>query len=59
MDEALASANRRIDDMSFKDPTARAAAAMARKPAESATSTAKAEEPKPDGSGTVPEIERS
>ncbi|GEM_PF-6611457 len=45
--------------MSFKDPTARAAAAMARKPAESATSTAKAEEPKADGSGTVPEIERS
>ena len=28
MDEYLASANQRIDDMSFKDLTARAAAAM-------------------------------
>ena len=34
MDKELASANQRIDDMSFKDLTARAAAAMKPKPAE-------------------------
>ena len=33
MDEELASANQRIDDMSFKNLTARAAAAMKSKPA--------------------------
>lgn len=33
MDEELASANQRIDDMSFKDLTARAEAAMKPKPA--------------------------
>ena len=33
MDEELAPANQRIDDMSFKDLTARAAAAMKPKPA--------------------------
>ena len=33
MDEELAPANQRIDDMSFKDLTARAAAALKLKPA--------------------------
>ena len=33
MDEELVSANQRINDMSFKDLTARAAAAMKPKPA--------------------------
>jgi hypothetical protein len=33
MDEELASANQRIDNMSFKDLTVRAAAAMKLKPA--------------------------
>ena len=40
-DEELASANQRIDDMSFKDLTARAAAAMKPKPAETAKTPAK------------------
>lgn len=41
MDEELAPANQRIDDMSFKDLTARAAAAMKPKPAETAKTPAK------------------
>lgn len=45
MDEELASANQRIDDMSFKDLTARAAAAIKPKPAETAKTPAKANEP--------------
>jgi hypothetical protein len=49
MDEELASANQRIDDMSFKDPTARAAAALDPKPAKTATTTAKETEPKAAG----------
>jgi len=44
MDEELPSANQRIDDMSFKDLTARAAAALKPKPAEKATTPAKATE---------------
>ena len=40
MDEELASANQRIDDMSFKDLTARAAAAMKPKPSETAKTPA-------------------
>ena len=36
MDEELAPANQRIDDMSFKDLTDRAAAALKLKPAETA-----------------------
>jgi hypothetical protein len=46
MGEELALANQRIDDMSFKDLTARAAAAMKPKPAETARAPAKANEPK-------------
>jgi hypothetical protein len=49
MDEELASANQRIDDMSFNDLTARAAAAMKPKPAETAKTPAKANEPKAAG----------
>jgi len=49
MDEELAPANQRIDDMSFKDLTARAAAAMKPKPAETATPPAKENEPKEAG----------
>lgn len=41
MDVELASANQRIEDMSFKDLTARAAAAMKPKPAETAKIPAK------------------
>ncbi|WP_154449526.1 hypothetical protein [Halovulum marinum] len=40
MDEELVPANQRIDDMSFKDLTARAAAAMKPKPAETAKTPA-------------------
>jgi hypothetical protein len=46
MDEELVSANQRIDDMSFKDLTVRAAAAMKPKPAETAETSAKETEPK-------------
>ncbi len=41
MDEELAPANQRIDDTSFKDLTARAAAAMKLRPAETAKTPAK------------------
>ena len=41
----MAAANQRIDDMSFKDLTARAAAAIKPKPAETAKTPAKANEP--------------
>ncbi len=41
MDEELAPANQRIDDMSFKDLTAEAMAAMKPKPAETAKTPAK------------------
>ena len=40
MDRELASANQRIDDMSFKDLTARAAAALKPKPSETAKTPA-------------------
>jgi hypothetical protein len=46
MDEELALANQRIDDMSFKDLAARAVAAIKPKPAETAKAPAKANEPK-------------
>ena len=49
MDEELASDNQRIDDMSFKDLTARAAAALKPKPAKTATTPAKETEPKAAG----------
>ncbi|MXQ08991.1 hypothetical protein GQ651_14175 [Alphaproteobacteria bacterium GH1-50] len=45
MDEELASENQRIDEMSFKDLTARAAAALKPKPAKTATTPAKKNEP--------------
>jgi hypothetical protein len=45
MDEELAPDNQRIDDMSFRDLTARAAAALQRKPVETATTPADAKEP--------------
>jgi hypothetical protein len=44
MDEELASANQRIDDMSFKGLTARAAAAMKLRPAGTAKTPAKQNE---------------
>lgn len=46
MDEESALANQRIDDMSFKDLTAQAAAAMKPKPAETAKNPAKENKPK-------------
>lgn len=45
----MASENQRIDDMSFKDLTARAAAALKRKPAKTATTAVKETEPKASG----------
>ena len=44
MDEELAPANQRIDDMSFKDLTARVAAVMKLGPAETAKTPAKQNE---------------
>lgn len=44
MDEEVASANQRIDDMFFKNLTARAAAAMQLGPAETAKTSAKQNE---------------
>ncbi len=41
MDEELASDNQRIDEMSFKDLTIRAAASLKPKPAKTATTPAK------------------
>lgn len=49
MDEELASENQRSDEMSFKDLTARAAAALQPKPAKTATTPAKETEPKAAG----------
>ncbi|MDB2551961.1 hypothetical protein N9X71_05200 [Paracoccus sp. (in: a-proteobacteria)] len=49
MDEELASENQRIDEMSFKDLTARAAAALKPKSAKTATTPAKETEPKASG----------
>jgi hypothetical protein len=49
MDEELALANQRIDEMSFKDLTARAAAAMKPKPAETVKPPANENEPKAPG----------
>ncbi|RYG89424.1 hypothetical protein EU803_16960 [Loktanella sp. IMCC34160] len=46
MDKELALANQRIDDMSFKDLTNRAAAAMTPKPAATTKTPAKETEPK-------------
>ncbi|WP_371039408.1 MULTISPECIES: hypothetical protein [unclassified Rhodosalinus] len=46
MDEEMASANQGIDDMSFKDLTARAAAAMRPTPAKTAKASAKENESK-------------
>ena len=46
MDEELVPANQRIDNMSFKDLTARAVAAVKLKPDETAKAPAKANEPK-------------
>lgn len=49
MDEELASENQGIDDMSFKDLTVRAAAALRPKPAKTATTAAKETESKASG----------
>ncbi|WP_353429128.1 hypothetical protein [Paracoccus denitrificans] len=49
MDEELASENQRIDEMSFKDLTARAAAALKPEPAKTAPTLAKETEPKASG----------
>lgn len=45
----MASENQGIDDMSFKDLTVRAAAALRPKPAKTATTAAKETEPKASG----------
>lgn len=49
MDGELALANQRIDDMSFKDLTAKAAASMKTKTAETAKTPAKEDESKATG----------
>ncbi|MCC1482718.1 hypothetical protein [Roseibaca sp. Y0-43] len=49
MDEELASANQRIDDMSFNDLKKRAAAAMTPKPVEAAQAPAQEIEAEPAG----------
>jgi hypothetical protein len=49
MVEELASANQGIDDMSFKDLSAKAAAAMKPKPADTAKTPAKENESKAAG----------
>lgn len=49
MDKELASENQRIDELSFKDLTARAAAALKPKLAKTATTPAKETEPKASG----------
>ncbi|MFQ1702905.1 hypothetical protein ACJ5NV_20200 [Loktanella agnita] len=49
MDEELASPNQRIDEMSFKDLTARAAAALKPKPAKTAAAPSKETDPKAAG----------
>lgn len=49
MDEELAPTNQRIDDMSFKDLTASAAAALKLKPAETVKTPYEENETKPAG----------
>ncbi len=49
MDEELVSDNQRIDDMSFKDLTARVAAALKPKPTETAKTPAEKNEPETAG----------
>ncbi len=49
MYEELAAENQGIDDMSFKDLTAKAAATLRPKPAKTATTAAKETEPKASG----------
>ncbi len=49
MDKELVSANQRINDMSFKDLTSQAAAAMKPNPAKTAKTPAKENEPKTAG----------
>jgi hypothetical protein len=46
MDEELAPANQRIDDMSFKDLTAKAAAVLKPKPAKTSATPVKENKPK-------------
>lgn len=52
MDEELAPTNQGIDDMSFKDLTARAAAAMKPTPAKTAKTPAEKTETKADAKAT-------
>ena len=59
MDEELASDNQRIDEMSFKDLTARAAAVLKPKPAKTATTPAKETEPKASGKDAPAKSETS
>ena len=49
LDKELASENQRIDELSFKDLTARAAAALKPEPAKTVTAPAKETEPKASG----------
>ena len=51
MDEEVASVNQGINDMSFKDLTGRAAAAMKLRPAETAKTPAKQNESNAAGKG--------
>lgn len=55
----MAPANQRIDDMSFKDLIARAAAAMKPKPAETSKNPANEKEPKADGKEATPKSKKS
>ena len=59
MDRELASANQRIDDMSFKDLTAKAAAAMKPKATETAKTPAKANDSKAADRDTTPKSKKS
>ena len=59
MDAELAPDNQRIDDMSFKDLTTRAAAMFKPKPADTAQHPAKAKMPKADSPEATPKPKSS
>ena len=59
MDTELKAEHQRINAMSFKDLTSRAAAAMKRKPAEAAKTSADAKEPKNNDKEGAPKSKKS
>ena len=59
MDEELALANQRNDDMSFKDLTSRLAAAMKPKPKDNAKTPTKQNEPNAAGKEAPPKSKTS